>query len=485
MINLPNFPSFSNPTNNPIKNRSKTLCKKKGRFNIKTKRENMSQSDYLYALSEEFFGNNVVNKVTLAMFGIGDVPNIIVIVIIAIMMNSDITQNTKKTLCSLNKNSLQSILKNVDQKSLFDFITVLLCAIKYNLFNILQNSTNQKVKLIIQEMNESYAQITRSLLIDPMNNINNVAKTAFQSSYIINKGIIATIFIGFITKRFFYETYAGVKFDMEKLNTMMTTPRDISQSLLFCVYLYDLYYYVVRTVIAPQSTKQNTSNKMVVKNTQYTTIFKTNPIIKQLIEISTEFFSLYKPIDFRQAVYDSLRELTMKQSKTTFLITTTGTELLQITSSTIKIAIGKKNYASNRVTVSKSSTGVSMTFAKGSIFSIKSQLVIGFDGHCIYKIDKGMPVCTIGRVVYNQKDYTYTVEFTRYGIPGSLAIAKASLGETIDIEMLHVYTFLELLIVSYILYALSNKQIEYTDSGLDLPRCSLVAGQEVDILGCS
>ena len=293
-INLRKYKQ-SKPLNNV--NQINSFCNN-NEFQILKKKDNLTEEEILNSLEKIIFPLNIVKNIELTLYN-SILPNIIVLLIFSIFINKNIDDNTKEKLCKIkvnsNKNqsnSLGKLIKIIPYSDFFDFLTSLLCAIKYHIHNLINNKDNKKVIDIFEKMNKS-------------NDIKNNLVLTKNSKDIINKGIITSIYLGYLIADVFYEKYILKKFNIKKFRELMDKNKiernknrtSVENSFLFFVYVYNLFTYIVKKILFEKifsNNGKNVNNKnSLEENYKYNQKILTNIKIREMIKKLSAHYDLY------------------------------------------------------------------------------------------------------------------------------------------------------------------------------------------------
>jgi len=135
------------------------------------------------------------------------------------------------------------ILFKIKPQNLFSFLTKLLCAIKYHLSNIIKNKNSPKIEKLFNVVNNLDSNLKRNLITSNIN-----------GKKIINLGIITTLYYGFLLNNIYYEMFYNNIITIDKFRFLLNNKETftLNDSMQFCVYVYDLFNYIVKKIIMPK-----------------------------------------------------------------------------------------------------------------------------------------------------------------------------------------------------------------------------------------
>jgi hypothetical protein len=472
-------------------------------FQIMKKKDNLSEEEILNSLEKIIFPLNVVKNIELTLYN-SILPNIIVLLIFSIFINKNIDDNTKEKLCKIkgNTNNKQSnligkLIKIIPYSDFFAFLTSLLCAIKYHIHNLINNKDNKKVSEIFDRLNKS-------------NNIKNNLVLTKNSKDIINKGIITSIYFGYIIADVFYEKYILKKFDIKKFRELMDKNKiernkngtSIENSFLFFVYVYNLFSYIVKNIlfekIYSNNGKKNVNNEnSLEENYTYNQKILANIKIREMILKLTDHYKLFGNLNRQNLNKINLDNFILKPENKN-----SNKYLLRRNLSNNVIDNNILTVSNNNITVlnttnkNRNINGFNIKIINqlidfiGSKFFDGKKLNINFDGMNISKVVNGNITCNIGYLEQNKNDKNkYCIYLLRPNLNKYLKIATLLVKNTfkeVNIKINNFYVFYELIIFVFIAFNLISGRMNY-DGNLDkLKNCKYRKNKLVsfDLLNC-
>ena len=438
-----------------------SYCEDNGLYEV-IKKENISINKILDYLDKLLFpSSNIFDilNINFELYGIST-PNMLILVILSIILNKNLNKETKTILCNLKtntkRNNLNNLLKKINPKNLFLFLTKLLCATKNHIFNILDNKNNIYIKKIMEYIkNKSKSEIKNNIILGKNN------------KKIIGQGLTTTLYFGYLINNLFYESFINQDISIKELKLLLSKkPNSINQSLLFCVYIYDFFNYIIQVLIMPNYFLKNTTknNDLMIGNYTYNPKIKNNPISKLIINLETSYFKLYKQITQKQLIFLNLNTFILEkqkiENKTQYIVKRNNAKQ-NLKINEIFITITSNKLKINNVTINYSLNNDILIIKLGGSLLRGSNDNFGFDGQNIYKIKNNTPVCNIGYVT--DSNNTISFFFRRPLLNDNLKLStvelKKGLGRA-DIKMNNIYTLMEFLIITNITYALFNDKIK-------------------------
>ena len=438
-------------------NNIQSMCSSGELFKIVQKRSNLKITDILSSLDIILFPTNRVLDITVDLYGITS-PNMIILVIMTILMNNDVSPNVEDIICKL-KNSKSSkdindIIKKIKPQNLFSFLTKLLCAIKYHLSNIIKNKQSPKVEKLFNVVNDLDYNLKRNLVTSNIN-----------GKKIINLGIITTLYYGFLLNNIYYETYYNSIVTVDNFRLLLNNKETFSldDSLQFCVYVYDLFNYIVKKIIMPNFyTKNRTNNsnntKLLVGDYTYDESYLTNRIVQQIIILENNYFKLYKKIRLNELIFINLSKFQLFDGK----VMCKKEDLFNINAGSLYLVPSQKQKS---IKFGKNKQNNFFTIKLGGTLLTNTKDNFGFNGYNIYKIVGNNPLCGIGYIKTDTNNaFTYSFYFKRPLINEYLKIATVHLATavgSVKIIMNNIYTFMELVIVICISQGLITNEVSF------------------------
>lgn len=472
-------------------------------FQIMKKNDNLSQEEILNSLEKIIFPLNVVKDIELTLYN-SILPNIIVLLIFSIFINKNIDDNTKEKLCKIKGNTnnkqsnlIEKLIKIIPYSDFFAFLTSLLCAIKYHIHNLINNKDNIKVSEIFDRLNKS-------------NGIKNNLVLTKNSKDIINKGIITSIYLGYIIADVFYEKYILKKFDIKKFRELMDKNKiernkngtSIENSFLFFVYVYNLFSYIVKKIlfekIFSNDGKKNVNNEnSLEENYTYNQKILANIKIREMILKLTDHYNLYGNLNRQNLNKINLDNFILKsenKNSNKYLLRRNLTNnvidnnILRVSNNNIMILkTTNKNRNVNGFNIKIKNQLID--FIESNFF-VGKQINVNFDGLNISKVVNGNISCNMGYLEQNKNDKNkYCIYLLRPNLNKYLKIATLNIKNTINevnIKINNFYVFYELIIVVFIAFNLISGRMNY-DGNLDkLKNCKYRKNKLVsfDLLNC-
>ena len=436
-------------------NNIESLCSSGELFKIVQKRTNLKITDILSSLDIILFPTNRVLDLTVDLYGITS-PNMIILVIMTILMNNNLSPNIEDTICKL-KNSesskdINNIIQKIKPQNLFSFLTKLLCAIKYHLSNIIKNKNSSKVEKLFNVINDLDYNLKRNLITSNIN-----------GKKIINLGIITTLYYGFLLNNIYYETYYNSVVTVDNFRFLLNNKGtfNLEDSMQFCVYVYDLFNYIVKKIIMPNFYINNNTNnanneKLLVGDYNYDKSYLTNRIVQQIITLENNYFGLYKKIRSDELIFINLSKFNLFNGK----VMCKKENLFNIADGSLYLVPSQKQKS---IKFGKNKQNNFFTIKLGGTLLSNTKDNFGFNGYNIYKIVGDNPLCGIGYVTVDTTNtFTYSFYFKRPLINDYLKIATIHLATAVGnvkITMNNIYTFMELVIIICISYGLITKEI--------------------------
>lgn len=472
-------------------------------FQIMKKKDNLSQEEILNSLEKIIFPINIVKNIELKLYNT-ILPNIIVLLIFSIFINKNIDDNTKEKLCKIKGNTnnkqsnlIEKLIKIIPYSDFFAFLTSLLCAIKFHIHNLINNIDNKKVSEVFEELNKS-------------NDIRNNLVLTKNSKDIINKGLITSIYLGYLITNIFYEKYIFKKFDVKKFRELMDKNKiernknraSIENSFLFFVYVYNLFSYIVKKIlfekIFSNNGKKNINNKnSLEENYTYNQKILANIKISEMILKLTDHYNLYGNLNRQNINKINLDNFILKpenkNSNKYLLIRNLSNNVIDnniLTVSNNNITVlntTNKNRNINGFNIKIKNQLIDFI---GSKFFDGKQINVNFDGLNISKVVNGNISCNMGYLEQNKNDKNkYSIYLLRPNLNKYLKIATLLVKNTfkeVNIKINNFYVFYELIIFVFIAYNLINDGINY-DGNLDkLKNCKYRKNKFIsfDLLNC-
>ena len=430
-------------------NNIQSMCSSGELFKIIQKRTNLKITDILSSLDIILFPTNRVLDITVDLYGITS-PNMIILVIMSVLMNNNVSPNVEDIICKL-KNSKSSkdindIIQKIKPQNLFSFLTKLLCAIKYHLSNIIKNKNSPKIEKLFNVVNNLDSNLKRNLITSNIN-----------GKKIINLGIITTLYYGFLLNNIYYEMFYNNIITIDKFRFLLNNKETftLNDSMQFCVYVYDLFNYIIKKIIMPNFYTNNSHNntKLLVGDYTYDERYLTNRIVQQIVTLENNYFKLYKKIKLDELIFINLSKFNLFKGK----VKCKKEELFNISKGSLFLSKQKS------IKFGRNQQNNFFIIKLGGTLLSNSNANFGFDGYNIYKIVGNNPLCGIGYVkVDPTNNFTYSFYFKRPLINDYLKIATIYLATALNnvkITMNNIYTFMELVIVICISQGLITKQV--------------------------
>jgi hypothetical protein len=329
------------------------------------------------------------------------------------------------------------------------------------LSNIIKNKQSPKVEKLFNVINDLDYNLKRNLVTSNIN-----------GKKIINLGIITTLYYGFLLNNIYYETYYNSVVTVDNFRLLLNNKETFSldDSLQFCVYVYDLFNYIVKKIIMPNfytknSTNNSNNTKLLVGDYIYDESYLTNRIVKQITTLENNYFKLYKKIRLNELIFINLSKFQLFDGK----VMCKKEDLFNINAGSLYFSKQKsikfgKNKQNNFFIIKLGGTLLSNTKDN-----------FGFNGYNVYKTVGNNPLCGIGYVKADPTNtFTYSFYFKRPLINEYLKIATVHLATavgSVKITMNNIYTFMELVIVICISQGLITKEVSVSTNSGKLKDC--------------
>jgi len=524
-INLQSFAS-----NNFIlkSNNINSLCQKPGLFKVTQKRDKLTTEEILRSLDTILFPDTQILEPMMDLYNL-NVPNMLILVIFCLILNKKISKRTQKILCEIkesdNEKEMFKLVSRIPYKEFYKFLQKFLCAIKFHLNNLNDyykknnadnNSSKKKNKNV--EFLRKYIEGSNEIIRD------NLVLDGNKSG-IINLGITTIVYLGYLINNIFYETYINKAPDIDKLRSLMNGNKllnengksyvSVSDSFLFCVYIYDIFNYIVVQILLPNLYKninlqRGIDPKLFIEYFEYDkALYKKNIVMRHILEMEQKYFKFYKDISFKELLKMNLDKFVLEGSKTNKGVYTLkrdlrrsflNDELFKLTNEIFTILdtnLSNKNNKNNNnsddikirlnedkiIIKGKKNGGYKFLKCvmtnKGKV-DCKNVYNIGFDGREILKIEtgeNGKTICSMGYIEQDKTDKNkYSVFFNRPILRDkALKIAEIKLQTAynkVKIKFTAIYQFLELMIVTFISFRLINEKAKYkSERDRDIPKC--------------
>jgi hypothetical protein len=524
-INLQSFVS-----NNFIlkSNNINSLCDNPHLFKVTEKRAKLTTEEILRSLDTILFPDTQILEPMMDLYNL-NVPNMLILVIFCLILNKKISKRTQKILCEIkesnNEKEMFKLVSRIPYKEFYKFLQKFLCAIKFHLKNLNDYNTgnnsskkkNKNVEFLIKYIEGSNEIIRDHLVLDE------------NKSGIINLGITTIVYLGYLINNIFYETYINKAPDIDKLRSLMngnkllnknrTSYASVSDTFLFCVYIYDIFNYIVVQILLPNLYKninlqRGIDPKLFIEYFEYDkALYKKNIVMRHILEMEQKYFKFYKDISFKELLKMNLDKFVLEGSKTkengytlkrdlrrSFL----NDELFKLTNERFTILDtnqsnnnnnkkNNNNNNNNNININLNNDKIIIKGKKNSGYKFlkcvmtnkgkvdcKNVYNIGFDGREILKIEtgeNGKTLCSMGYIEQDKKDKNkYSVFFNRPILKDkALKIAEIKLQTAynkVKIKFTAIYQFLELMIVTFISFRLINGKAEYkSERDRDIPKC--------------
>lgn len=276
------------------------------------------------------------------------------------------------------------------------------------------------------------------------NNIKNNLVLTKNSKDIINKGIITSIYFGYIIADVFYEKYILKKFDIKKFRELMDKNKiernkngtSIENSFLFFVYVYNLFSYIVKNIlfekIYSNNGKKNVNNEnSLEENYTYNQKILANIKIREMILKLTDHYKLFGNLNRQNLNKINLDNFILKPENKN-----SNKYLLRRNLSNNVIDNNILTVSNNNITVlnttnkNRNINGFNIKIINqlidfiGSKFFDGKKLNINFDGMNISKVVNGNITCNIGYLEQNKNDKNkYCIYLLRPNLNKYLKIA--------------------------------------------------------------
>lgn len=525
-INLQSFAS-----NNFIlkSNNINSLCRQNpDLFKVTQKRDKLTTEEILRSLDTILFPDTQILEPMMDLYNL-NVPNMLILVIFCLILNKKISKRTQKILCEIkesdNEKEMFKLVSRIPYKEFYKFLQKFLCAIKFHLNNLNDyykksntdnNSSKKKNKNV--EFLRKYIEGSNEIIRD------NLVLDGNKSG-IINLGITTIVYLGYLINNIFYETYINKAPDIDKLRSLMNGNKllnengkgnvSVSDSFLFCVYIYDIFNYIVVQILLPNLYKninlqRGIDPKLFIEYFEYDkALYKKNIVMRHILEMEQKYFKFYKDISFKELLKMNLDKFVLEGSKTNEDVYTLkrdlrrsflNDELFKLTNEIFTILdtnLSNKNNKNNNnsddikirldkdkiIIKGKKNGGYKFLKCvmtnKGKV-DCKNVYNIGFDGREILKIEtgeNGKPICSMGYIEQDKTDKNkYSVFFNRPILRDkALKIAEVKLQTAynkVKIKFTAIYQFLELMIVTFISFRLINEKAKYkSERDRDIPKC--------------
>ena len=517
-----NLQSFS--SNNFIlkSNNINSLCSNNDLFKVTEKRDKLTTEEILRSLDTILFPDTQILEPMMDLYNL-NVPNMLILVIFCLILNKKISKRTQKILCEIrdsnNEKEMFKLVSRIPYKEFYKFLQKFLCAIKFHLNNLdnyykknnTNNSSNKKddnVEFLRKYIEGSNEMVKDNLVLDGI------------KSGIINLGITTVVYLGYLINNIFYETYINKAPNIDKLRSLMNGKKllnkngksyvSVSDSFLFCVYIYDIFNYVVTDILLPNLYKEinlqrNVPEKLFIEYYDYDKdLLRKNIILRHIIEMEEKYFKFYKDLSVKELIKMNLdkfilegnkkngKEYTLKRDlRRSFvnnkLFKLTDKDFVILDTNYKEEKNNKKNtiiqLEDNEIILKKKDNKKQLKYLTCLIKTnkngkCKNVYNIGFDGREILKMDdQGNHICSMGYIEQDKKDKNkFSVFFNRPILRDkALKIAEIKLQTAynkVKIKFTSIYQFLELIIVTFISFRLINGKAEYKSKrDKNIPKC--------------
>ena len=517
-----NLQSFS--SNNFIlkSNNINSLCNNNDLFKVTEKRDKLTTEEILRSLDTILFPDTQILEPMMDLYNL-NVPNMLILVIFCLILNKKISKRTQKILCEIrdsnNEKEMFKLVSRIPYKEFYKFLQKFLCAIKFHLNNLdnyykknnTNNSSNKKddnVEFLRKYIEGSNEMVKDNLVLDGI------------KSGIINLGITTVVYLGYLINNIFYETYINKAPNIDKLRSLMNGKKllnkngksyvSVSDSFLFCVYIYDIFNYVVTDILLPNLYKEinlqrNVPEKLFIEYYDYDKdLLRKNIILRHIIEMEEKYFKFYKDLSVKELIKMNLdkfilegnkkngKEYTLKRDlRRSFvnnkLFKLTDKDFVILDTNYKEEKNNKKNtiiqLENNEIILKKKDNKKQLKYLTCLIKTnkngkCKNVYNIGFDGREILKMDdQGNHICSMGYIEQDKKDKNkFSVFFNRPILRDkALKIAEIKLQTAynkVKIKFTSIYQFLELIIVTFISFRLINGKAEYKSKrDKNIPKC--------------
>ena len=503
-------------------NNINSLCSNNDLFKVTEKRDKLTTEEILRSLDTILFPDTQILEPMMDLYNL-NVPNMLILVIFCLILNKKISKRTQKILCEIrdsnNEKEMFKLVSRIPYKEFYKFLQKFLCAIKFHLNNLdnyykknnTNNSSNKKddnVEFLRKYIEGSNEMVKDNLVLDGI------------KSGIINLGITTVVYLGYLINNIFYETYINKAPNIDKLRSLMNGKKllnkngksyvSVSDSFLFCVYIYDIFNYVVTDILLPNLYKEinlqrNVPEKLFIEYYDYDKdLLRKNIILRHIIEMEEKYFKFYKDLSVKELIKMNLdkfilegnkkngKEYTLKRDLRRSFV---NNKLFELTDKDFVILDtnykeeknNKKNtiiqLENNEIILKKKDNKKQLKYLTCLIKTnkngkCKNVYNIGFDGREILKMDdQGNHICSMGYIEQDKKDKNkFSVFFNRPILRDkALKIAEIKLQTAynkVKIKFTSIYQFLELIIVTFISFRLINGKAEYKSKrDKNIPKC--------------
>ena len=503
-------------------NNINSLCSNNDLFKVTEKRDKLTTEEILRSLDTILFPDTQILEPMMDLYNL-NVPNMLILVIFCLILNKKISKRTQKILCEIrdsnNEKEMFKLVSRIPYKEFYKFLQKFLCAIKFHLNNLdnyykknnTNNSSNKKddnVEFLRKYIEGSNEMVKDNLVLDGI------------KSGIINLGITTVVYLGYLINNIFYETYINKAPNIDKLRSLMNGRKllnkngksyvSVSDSFLFCVYIYDIFNYVVTDILLPNLYKEinlqrNVPEKLFIEYYDYDKdLLRKNIILRHIIEMEEKYFKFYKDLSVKELIKMNLdkfilegnkkngKEYTLKRDlRRSFvnnkLFKLTDKDFVILDTNYKEEKNNKKNtiiqLEDNEIILKKKDNKKQLKYLTCLIKTnkngkCKNVYNIGFDGREILKMDdQGNHICSMGYIEQDKKDKNkFSVFFNRPILRDkALKIAEIKLQTAynkVKIKFNSIYQFLELIIVTFISFRLINGKAEYKSKrDKNIPKC--------------
>ena len=503
-------------------NNINSLCSNNDLFKVTEKRDKLTTEEILRSLDTILFPDTQILEPMMDLYNL-NVPNMLILVIFCLILNKKISKRTQKILCEIrdsnNEKEMFKLVSRIPYKEFYKFLQKFLCAIKFHLNNLdnyykknnTNNSSNKKddnVEFLRKYIEGSNEMVKDNLVLDGI------------KSGIINLGITTVVYLGYLINNIFYETYINKAPNIDKLRSLMNGRKllnkngksyvSVSDSFLFCVYIYDIFNYVVTDILLPNLYKEinlqrNVPEKLFIEYYDYDKdLLRKNIILRHIIEMEEKYFKFYKDLSVKELIKMNLdkfilegnkkngKEYTLKRDlRRSFvnnkLFKLTDKDFVILDTNYKEEKNNKKNtiiqLEDNEIILKKKDNKKQLKYLTCLIKTnkngkCKNVYNIGFDGREILKMDdQGNHICSMGYIEQDKKDKNkFSVFFNRPILRDkALKIAEIKLQTAynkVKIKFTSIYQFLELIIVTFISFRLINGKAEYKSKrDKNIPKC--------------
>ena len=503
-------------------NNINSLCSNNDLFKVTEKRDKLTTEEILRSLDTILFPDTQILEPMMDLYNL-NVPNMLILVIFCLILNKKMSKRTQKNLCEIrdsnNEKEMFKLVSRIPYKEFYKFLQKFLCAIKFHLNNLdnyykknnTNNSSNKKddnVEFLRKYIEGSNEMVKDNLVLDGI------------KSGIINLGITTVVYLGYLINNIFYETYINKAPNIDKLRSLMNGKKllnkngksyvSVSDSFLFCVYIYDIFNYVVTDILLPNLYKEinlqrNVPEKLFIEYYDYDKdLLRKNIILRHIIEMEEKYFKFYKDLSVKELIKMNLdkfilegnkkngKEYTLKRDlRRSFvnnkLFKLTDKDFVILDTNYKEEKNNKKNtiiqLEDNEIILKKKDNKKQLKYLTCLIKTnkngkCKNVYNIGFDGREILKMDdQGNHICSMGYIEQDKKDKNkFSVFFNRPILRDkALKIAEIKLQTAynkVKIKFNSIYQFLELIIVTFISFRLINGKAEYKSKrDKNIPKC--------------